>query len=141
MKPKIFIVAILTISIISIIGCATFNDYKAKTTDEEEIKVAFQKYWEEWDNHDSEGVLSFIHGNAQIMTGRERLVVSKKQFSGILPERFKKSIKFRKGSPKMIIKGDEAVVIVPYRSGNINLLVTYNLVRENNNWYIMSTKY
>jgi len=143
MKRYAFVMAILTISLISLIGCATFNDYKAKTSDEEEIKASFIKFWEQYNNKNAEGVLSFFHKDAKIMTGKERNVLSKQEYSELLPKRFKSPINFRKGSPKMMVNGDKAVVKIPYSASdiNLNLLVEYELVKENGHWYIMSTKY
>ncbi len=42
MTRNIFIVTIFTILFASLIGCATLVDYKAKTTDEEEIKTTLR---------------------------------------------------------------------------------------------------
>jgi len=141
MMRNYFIFTIITLLLISIIGCSTkFIDYKAKTTDEEEIKTTLLNYWEAEENADR-GFLSFFHEDARIMTGRYRAVVSKQQYSIMLQSIFAQGWSWEKGSPKMNVKGDEAIIKVWLYGGGVSLYYTYNLVRENGRWYIMSTKY
>ena len=142
MKRSSIFLTIFFISLLGFIGCATLNDYKAKTPDEEEIKTTLVKYFEEWDNHDADGVLSVVHEDAKMMTGGvDRLVLSKKQFSEYLPRRLKIAPKLEVGSPKMNVRGDEATVKVPFSGTGFNLVMTMELVKENGKWYILSSKY
>jgi len=143
MKLSSILAALFLISLASLIGCdsGSFHDYKAKTTDEEEIKITLTKYFEAWNNKDADGVLSLIHEDAQMMVGAERSVLSKKQFTDRLPERFKNSPKFKEGSPKMNVMGREATVTIPMKSTIYNLQYVVKLAKENDKWYIMSKIY
>ena len=145
MKRSPIFVTIFLISLLGFIGCATLNDYKAKTADEEEIKATLVKYFEAWENRDIDGVLSYIHEDAKMMTGGlDRVVLSKKQFSEYVPQVYwSKAPKLELGSPKMNVMGDEATVRVPFicmdTGQPFNMFM--ELVRENGKWYIMSNKY
>jgi len=145
MKHNSVFVTILVISLLGFIGCATLNDYKAKTADEEEIKTTLVKYFEARNNYDIDGVLFYIHEEAKMMTGGlDRVVLSKKQFSEYVPGRYwSKAPKLELGSPKMNVMGDEATVRVPFIcmvSGQ-SFMMFMELVRENGKWYILSSKY
>lgn len=143
MTRNIFIVTIFTMLFTSLIGCATTTlvDYKAKTTDEEEIKTTLLNYSEALRDVDAEKALSFYHEDARIMYDRLKVVVSKQQFSEILPTMIGKFLPATMGTPKMNVKGDEAIVKVPLDIDVVVLQMTYNLVRENGKWYIMSNNY
>ena len=142
MKCRSIFATILVISLLGFIGCATLNDYKPKTADEEEIKTTLVTYFEAWNNHDADGVLSVVHEDAKMMMGGiDRLVFSKKQLLEILPEMLRKSHKITQESPNMNVTGDEATARVPFSGSGFKLVMTMELVRENGKWYIMSNKY
>lgn len=142
MKYRSTFVTILLFSLVGFVtGCATFKDYKPKTAAEEEIMTTLNTYFDSWSNHDADGVLSVIHEDAKLMTGRERNVLDKKQFAEYLPNRFKTASDIRKGSPKMSVRGDEATVTVPFNGPDWQLSWVVKLVKENGKWFILSTKY
>ena len=58
-------------------GCAsTLKDYKPKSSEEEAIKMILLAYETAWNKHDQQGVLTLLHKDAQLMTGRERSMVT-----------------------------------------------------------------
>jgi len=151
MKHSLIIVTILFFSLVSFVGCATLNDYKAKTTDEAEIKISIVKYLEAWENHDADSLLSVIHEDARIVIGGEerysvrdgriiksgQMVLSKKQFSEILPKRFRESLSYRWGRPEMNVRGDWATVSMRTITANFHARVGTVFMRDNGKWYIM----
>ena len=140
MKRSVFL-SVFLMFFLGFVGCATFNDYKPKTADEEKIKNTLVTYFESWNNHNADGVLSVIHKDARIMTGSERRMVSKQQFSEILPDRFEKNPKVKVGSPKMNVKGDEATLTAPMSGPGWSISWAAKLVKENGKWYIINSKY
>ena len=64
-------------------------------------------YFEPWNNHDADTLLSMIREDAQLMTGRERRMNSKQEYAEALPDRFEKNPHINVGSPKMEVNGDE----------------------------------
>ena len=141
MKYRLFIVTGLLVSLVGFIGCATLNEYKAKTAEEEEIKTTLVKFYEARNNYDVDGFLSVFHENAKIMVGWERVVLSKKQCSEYLPQYFSGAYKIELGSPKMNVRGDEATVRMPFSVSGASLQMVMELVRENGKWYILRSKY
>jgi len=141
MEGRSIFAAIFLFSLLGFLGCDTLNDYKPKTTDEELIKATLVNYFEAWNKNNADGVLSLVHEDAQMMVGSGRAILSKKQFSERLSERFKYAPKFTEGSPKMKVDNDEATVIIPMRGTEFNLQYVVKLVRANDRWYIMSKAY
>ena len=113
MKKTFKGVFLILVPMILIFGCVpTLENYKPKNPNENEIKAVLMAYENAFNRHDIQGVLSTIHESAEIMTGTERLRVSKSDYAEILPKRFKAlgSLKLRK--PKIELKGDRSVVML-----------------------------
>lgn len=150
MKHSSIIITLIIYSF-GFIGCATLNDYKAKTTDEAEIKTILVKYLEAWENHDADSLISVIHEDARIMIGGEerysfrdgriiksgQMVLSKKQYSEILPKRFRESLSYRWGNPEMNVRGDWATVSMRAITADFHARVGTVFMRDNGKWYIM----
>ncbi len=134
--------ALLLISII-LFGCAaTLKDYKPKSSEEDAIKVVLVAFESAWNRHDLQGVLAVFHDKGKFMTGREKKIVSKKEYADILPARMSELPTMIIGVPKINIAGEKAVVNVSVdfvRFQNPSFI--YHLVKENNRWFIMSWEY
>lgn len=155
MKHSSIFVTLFFVSLLGFMGCTTLNNYKAKTTDEAEIKTTLIKYLEAWENHDADSLLYFIHEDARIMIGGEeryslregriiklgQMVLSKKQYSEILPERFRESPSYRWGSPEMNVRDDWATVAMRAITANFHARVGTILMRDNGKWYIISNPF
>jgi len=124
-------------------GCAaTLKDYKPKSSEEDAIKVVLVAFESAWNRHDLQGVLAVFHDKGKFMTGREKKIVSKKEYADILPARMSELPTMIIGVPKINIAGEKAVVNVSVdfvRFQNPSFI--YHLVKENNRWFIMSWEY
>jgi len=142
MKNKLGTMALLLISII-LFGCAaTLKDYKPKSSEEEAIKVVLVGFENAWNRHDLQGVLAAFHEKGKFMTGREKKIVSKKEYADILPLRMLELPTITIGIPKIDIAGEKAAVnasvdFVKFQNPSF----IYHMVKENNKWLIMSWEY
>ena len=142
MKNKLGTMALLLISII-LFGCAaTLKDYKPKSSEEDAIKVVLVAFESAWNRHDLQGVLAVFHDKGKFMTGREKKIVSKKEYADILPLRMLELPTITIGIPKIDIAGEKAAVnasvdFVKFQNPSF----IYHMVKENNKWLIMSWEY
>jgi hypothetical protein len=75
------------------------------------------------------------------MIGRDRKILSKSEYSTILPKRLADNPTIALGKPKMTVDGDKAEVKIYMTRGDYNGLVVFNMQMENDRWYIKSWKY
>jgi len=143
MNNKLGAMALLFLISIMLFGCAaTLKDYKPKSSEEDAIKVVLVAFESAWNRHDLQGVLAVFHDKGKFMTGREKKIVSKKEYADILPARMSELPTMIIGVPKINIAGEKAVVNVSVdfvRFQNPSFI--YHLVKENNRWFIMSWEY
>ena len=147
-------ILIYTIPILSIfvllIGCATesLKDYESKSPDEESIVSQLIKYENARNSGDVKGCLAVWHDEAKIKHDGNQFS-NKAEFESVLVQKMADFPKFEFSQPKVIeISGDEAKVKTAititadaggyvWRSGTCWL----NLVKENNQWLLMSWEY
>lgn len=135
--------ALLFLISIMLFGCAaTLKEYKPKSSEEEAIKVVLVGLETAWNRHDLQGVLAVFHEKGKFMTGREKKIVSKKEYADILPSRMLELPTMTIGTPKINIAGEKAVVnasvdFVKFQNPSF----IYQMVKENNKWLIMSWEY
>jgi hypothetical protein len=123
------------------------KDYKPKNSDEEAIVSLLNKYEVNWNSGNVQGFLDLWHENAKIMHGGyyyQKRIATKEEFKTIMPK-FLEEEKGRSklGTPKIDISGKEATVNIMDDSVDYmwSYLVTFNLIKENNRWLFMSSKY
>ena len=90
---------------------------------------------------DSKKIENLIHENASLMIGRERKLLSKAEYIKSLPKRLAENPSITFGKPKMTVSGDKAEIKIYMARGKYNALVVFNMIYENNKWYIESWKY
>ena len=139
---------ILTMFVLSFVGCiGGLENFKPASADEASIKEFFMLVEEAWNSKNIDGVLSLYHDNAEIMKGRERIIVSKREYTNLLNSKnggLRQSGIIKFGAPKVKINGDEAeveITVVPYGYGNVTLWTSFSLIRANNGWLILSRTY
>ena len=143
MNNKLGAMALLFLISIMLFGCAaTLKDYKPKSSEEEAIKVVLVGFENAWNRHDLQGVLAAFHEKGKFMTGREKKIVSKKEYADILPLRMLELPTITIGIPKIDIAGEKAAVnasvdFVKFQNPSF----IYHMVKENNKWLIMSWEY
>lgn len=143
MNKRLGAMALLLLISIMLFGCAaTLKDYKPKSSEEEAIKVVLVSFESAWNTHDVQGVLAVLHEKGKFMTGREKKIVSKKEYADILPSRFLELPTMTIGTPKINIAGDKAEVnaSVDFVKFKIPSFI-YHMVKKNNKWLIMSWEY
>jgi hypothetical protein len=98
--------------------------------------------WEStWNSRDVKGHLGLWNNKAEIMYGRDGKIATKKEYVTILPERMKAAPSIKLGAPEIRSSGDKADVTLNMSVGSYKTPVTYHLIKENNNWSIMSWDY
>lgn len=123
-------------------GCASnLKDYKPKNVDEEAIKMILVTLESAWNKHDPQGVLPLLHKDAQLMTGMERRIVSKKEYAVILLERMADVLTIKFYRPTISIAGDKASVEVPAKAESLRIQFVFHMIREENKWFIMKMEY
>ena len=144
MQKRFITITFIFCLLVFLIGCvATLKDYKPKSSVEEAIKIVLVSYENAWNKHNEAEVLAFFHDSAKVMYGSPRSpkIASKKEYVDILPERIAANPAIELSAPKINIKEDKAVVKVNMSTRGHQIQVTFNMVQENNRWFIMGFKY
>lgn len=142
LKKELYMFPFVLIVLISLSGCATtLQSYQPKGPEELRVKELFLKWESTWNSRDVPGHLSLWNENAQIMYGSNRQIASKKEYTGILPERMRANPSISVGAPNIKISENRAEVSVSLSLGSTQTSATFYLIRENNLWSIMSWKY
>ena len=117
------------------------TNYEPKTSQEKALKSILLDFQDGVNTLDAKKIESLIHPKASLMTGRERKTLSKEEYVKILPKRLAGNPSIALGKPKMTVSGDKAEVKIYMTRGNYNGLVVYNMILEDNKWYIQGWKY
>jgi hypothetical protein len=115
--------------------------YEPESPHEQELKKILLEFQDGVKAKNADKVKSLLSENASIMVGRDRKILSKKEYVEILPERLAENPPISFGKPKMTVNGDKAEVRIYVTRGDSNFLVVYDLQFENDKWYIHSWSY
>jgi hypothetical protein len=115
--------------------------YEPKSAQEQELKKTLLEFQDAVKAKNADKIKNLLSENASIMVGRERKILSKKEYVEILPERLAENPSISFGKPKMTVTGDKAEVRIYVARGDYNFLVVYDLQFENDKWYIHSWSY
>ena len=140
MRKHIVVVMVMTV----IVSCGRnepLSNYEPKSPEEQALKRVLIEFQDGVNTLDSKKIENLIHENASIMIGRERKILSKKEYIKILPARLAGNPSISMGKPKMKVSGENAEVKIYMTRGESNTLVVFNLKLVNNKWYIQSWKY
>lgn len=139
MKQLVFFIVITVIA-----SCGQnepLTNYEPKSPQEHALKSILLDFQDGVNTLDAKKIESLIHPKASLMTGRERKTLSKEEYVKILPKRLAGNPSVALGKPKMTVSGDKAEVKIYMTRGNYNGLVVYNMILEDNKWYIQGWKY
>ena len=139
MKQLVFFIIITVIA-----SCGQnepLTNYEPKSPQEQALKSILLDFQDGVNTLDAKKIESLIHPKASLMTGRERKTLSKEEYVKILPKRLAGNPSIALGKPKMTVSGDKAEVKIYMTRGNYNGLVVYNMILEDNKWYIQGWKY
>ena len=139
MKQLVFFIALTVIA-----SCGQnepLTNYEPKSPQEQALKSILLDFQDGVNTLDAKKIESLIHPKASLMTGRERKTLSKEEYVKILPKRLAGNPSIALGKPKMTVSGDKAEVKIYMTRGNYNGLVVYNMILEDNKWYIQGWKY
>ena len=139
MKQLVFFIVITVIA-----SCGQnepLTNYEPKSPQEQALKSILLDFQDGVNTLDAKKIESLIHPKASLMTGRERKTLSKEEYVKILPKRLAGNPSIALGKPKMTVSGDKAEVKIYMTRGNYNGLVVYNMILEDNRWYIQGWKY
>jgi len=142
MRKKMLSMVFLISFSVFLFGCAaTLMEYKPKSSEEEAIKISLLAFESTWNKHDQQGFLNLLHENAQLMTGREKSMVSKKEYVSLLPKRMADFPTTKLYEPTISFAGDKASVKLLVDMGQYQNQFTFHMIRENNKWFIMRWEY
>ena len=139
MKQLVFFIVITVIA-----SCGQnepLTNYEPKSPQEQALKSILLDFQDGVNTLDAKKIETLIHPKASLMTGRERKTLSKEEYVKILPKRLAGNPSVALGKPKMTLSGDKAEVKIYMTRGNYNGLVVYNMILEDNKWYIQGWKY
>jgi transcriptional regulator with PAS, ATPase and Fis domain len=139
MKQLVFFIVITVIA-----SCGQnepLTNYEPKSPQEQALKSILLDFQDGVNTLDAKKIETLIHPKASLMTGRERKTLSKEEYVKILPKRLAGNPSIALGKPKMTVSGDKAEVKIYMTRGNYNGLVVYNMILEDNKWYIQGWKY
>ena len=139
MKQLVFFIVITVIA-----SCGQdepLTNYEPKSSQEQALKSILLDFQDGVNTLDAKKIETLIHPKASLMTGRERKILSKEEYVKILPKRLAGNPSIALGIPKMKVSGDKAEVKIYITRGNYNGLVVYNMILEDNKWYIQGWKY
>ncbi len=139
MKQLVFFIVITVIA-----SCGQnepLTNYEPKSSQERALKSILLDFQDGVNTLDAKKIESLIHPKASLLTGRERKTLSKEEYVKILPKRLAGNPSIALGKPKMTVSGDKAEVKIYMTRGNYNGLVVYNMILEDNKWYIQGWKY
>jgi len=149
MERKVCMTLVMFMVILFFGGCVTsLQDYKPISSDEANVKEFFILMENAWNNKDINGVLALYHDNAKIMSGRERKIFSKREYTESLGN-LKGVGKIKFGIPKMIkfvkfyenknrAKVDISMIL---QYENVVLQAKFTLVRSSGSWLILKRTY
>lgn len=122
------------------IGFPPFSDSQDFNEATESINMTLMGYEKAWNKKDADGVISFYQENAQIMTGGDKRIVTKREYRKIIPDRFNfGKVKF--GEPDITIKDNNAKVKVKASYKRTDVIFVFYMVSKNNEWLILSQEY
>ena len=117
------------------------STYEPKSPQEQALKNVFLDFQDGANTRNSKKIENLIHEKASLMIGRERKILSKAEYSKILPKRLADNPPIALGKPKMKVSGDSAEVKIYMTRGNYNGLIIYTMKLEDDKWYIKGWKY
>lgn len=138
---KQFLIVLIMLVSLSCGRNEPLSTYEPKSPQEAALKSLLLKFENYVNTRNAEMVASLIHEDASIMLGRERKILSKSEYRKILPQRLANNPSIALSQPKIKVSGNKAEVKVYLARGNFGVLLVYNMVQENNQWYIESWKY
>jgi len=125
-----------------VIGCVTSEkQIKEMSPDEQAISQLLDNMVNAWNNKDVAGYLSAWHDDAKMMIGKEKAIVSKKEFSKTLPAKIGSTSDWKFKSKKIKINDDKATVKARTLYGGVLFYYYFNLAKENGKWFIMSDRW
>ena len=137
-----YLAAALTVT--AILSCGQnepLADYQPKSPREQAIKNILLDFQEGINTLDAAKIENLIHEKAEIMTGRDRKILSRSEYIKMLPQRIAENPPISLGRPKMAISGDRAEVKIYMTRGDYNGLIVFDMTLYNNEWYIQSWTY
>ncbi len=91
------------------------SECRANSPDEAEVKSVINEWLTAWNGQDKEGVLDLFSEDSGIAKGKEKKLLTKKQYSKEVSKRLAKNKNIKAGDPVISIKGDTAKAIVPMK--------------------------
>ena len=138
---KMSLQLLLSLIMINIAFAGSLKDYQPQSSDEEAIVSLLKKNEETWNSGDATGWMALWHEDAKIMYGRERSIATKKEYQKIIQQRMDANPSIKFGNPKITISGNEAIVKASMLLGSRSSPMTFNLIKQKDQWLFTNWKY
>jgi ketosteroid isomerase-like protein len=131
-----------------LVSCATppvtpvaLKDYKSASPEEAAIVAVVIAFEECLNNADQKRLLSILADEAKMMHGRDKRIMTKKEYVNILPERIKEMGIIKFSNTKTEVSLDTATVKADYVGRAAVLDYLFKLKKFGDKWLIMSNSY
>ncbi len=135
---------VFAIIISAILSCGQnepLSTYEPKSPQEQALKNVLLDFQDGVNTRNAKKIDNLIHEKASLMIGRERKLLSKAEYSKILPKRLADNPSIALGKPRMKVSDDNAEVKIYITRGDYNGLMNFNMKLEESKWYIQGWKY
>ncbi len=135
---------VFAIIISAILSCGQnepLSTYEPKSPQEQALKNVLLDFQDGVNTRNAKKIDNLIHEKASLMIGRERKLLSKAEYSKILPKRLADNPSIALGKPRMKVSDDNAEVKIYITRGDYNGLMNFNMKLEESKWYIQGWEY
>ena len=124
-------------------GCAeqTLRGSDPKSPEETAITEVLVRFQDALNARDAKALEQVLHDDLKAMIDRNRRIVSKSAYLEDVARRMAGRSASVFGPPKITIIGQRAGIAIVMRSGTVSTAMTFEMVREEGRWLILSWRY
>lgn len=145
MKLKFFILILIGAVALLMVSCVSSEQQVKQTSPEEQAIFSMMGGMESaWNQQDAAAYIEFFHNdlNLKLGTPQKPVFYSKSEYYQVLPQRMVDFGKIKMVKPKLLkLDGDMAKMKVIVRKPARDYPNTFNLVKVDNNWQIISNEW
>jgi len=140
---KTIIAFVLVLAFVIFCPPAVIAQMEPDKKSEGEVRETINRWGKLWNENNQGALLEMYHPDAKIMYGggNQKSTASKKEYEGILPQRIAANPSLGLSITKVEVQGEKANVVLDMKTKGGIMQVTYEMIKENEKWLIMSFKY
>jgi hypothetical protein len=117
------------------------ENYQPESPAQKALKGVLLEFQEGINSKNEHQIGRLLHTNAELMVGRNRQLLSKKEYIQILPQRLVGNPTVRLSTPKIRISGNKAIAKIYMWRGNSKFLMVIHMLFDNYKWLITGWDY